>query len=164
MTDVVDEWLGKGPRSPFRPDPVRRINGEAAQLALFETNGSGGPVVTAAPRLPELEPVPEPPLHRVRSLSYSALALFEACSYRYYAERVAGMKPAPWERAPSDNGAPPGLHATEIGVEVNKKFKAFPLLISTEAVPELTHITKTADTWHLGAAATLTCIEEALAG
>lgn len=22
MTDVVGEWLGKGPRSPFRPDPV----------------------------------------------------------------------------------------------------------------------------------------------
>jgi xanthine dehydrogenase molybdopterin binding subunit/xanthine dehydrogenase small subunit len=54
--------------------------------------------------------------------------------------------------------------ATEIGVELNKKFKAFPLLISTEAVPELTLITKTADAWHLGAAATLTNIEEALGG
>ena len=52
--------------------------------------------------------------------------------------------------------------ATEIGVELNKKFKAFPLLISTEAVPELTRITQTADAWHLGAAATLTNIEEAL--
>ena len=52
--------------------------------------------------------------------------------------------------------------ATEIGVELNKKFKAFPLLISTEAVPELTRITKTAAAWHLGAAATLTNIEEAL--
>ena len=43
-------------------------------------------------RLPELAPIPEPPLHRVRRLSYSALALFERCSYRYYAERVAGLR------------------------------------------------------------------------
>ncbi len=32
--------------------------------------------------------------------------------------------------------------ATEIGVELNKKFKKFPVLISTEAVPELTSITR----------------------
>jgi uncharacterized protein len=24
MTDVVDQWLGKGPRFPFRPDPTSR--------------------------------------------------------------------------------------------------------------------------------------------
>ncbi|HEY4245351.1 MAG TPA: xanthine dehydrogenase molybdopterin binding subunit [Lacunisphaera sp.] len=52
--------------------------------------------------------------------------------------------------------------ATEIGVDLNKKFKAFPLLISLEAVPELTRITSTADGWKIGAAATLTCVEEAL--
>ncbi len=52
--------------------------------------------------------------------------------------------------------------ATEIGVELNKKFKAFPVLISVEAVPELTRITSDRKAWHLGAAATLTCIEEAL--
>jgi xanthine dehydrogenase large subunit len=52
--------------------------------------------------------------------------------------------------------------ATEIGVELNKKFKPFPLLISTEAVPELTRILKTEEVWRIGAAATLICIEEAL--
>jgi len=52
--------------------------------------------------------------------------------------------------------------ATEIGVELNKKFKPFPLLISTEAVAELTRIEKTESMWRIGAAATLTCIEEAL--
>jgi xanthine dehydrogenase molybdopterin binding subunit/xanthine dehydrogenase small subunit len=52
--------------------------------------------------------------------------------------------------------------ATEIGVELNKKFKAFPLLISTEGVPELTRITATAEAWRIGAAATLTNVEEAL--
>ncbi|WP_414663924.1 xanthine dehydrogenase small subunit [Horticoccus sp. 23ND18S-11] len=54
--------------------------------------------------------------------------------------------------------------ATEIGVELNKKFKRFPALISTEGVPELTRITSTPVDWRIGAAATLTAIEEALAG
>ncbi|MBI2815056.1 MAG: xanthine dehydrogenase molybdopterin binding subunit [Opitutae bacterium] len=54
--------------------------------------------------------------------------------------------------------------ATEIGVELNKKFKAFPLLISTEGVPELTRITATDEAWHIGAGATLTNVEEALGG
>ncbi len=54
--------------------------------------------------------------------------------------------------------------ATEIGVELNKKFKAFPLLISTEGVPELTRITATPEAWRIGAGATLTNLEEALAG
>jgi ATP-dependent helicase/nuclease subunit A len=89
---------------------------EPGQLTLFETNGSGSAPVTRAPTLPPLEPVPEPPLHRVRRLSYSALALFEACSYRYYAERVAGMRPA------DASGSVPGregLAATEIGDSVH---------------------------------------------
>jgi xanthine dehydrogenase molybdopterin binding subunit/xanthine dehydrogenase small subunit len=54
--------------------------------------------------------------------------------------------------------------ATEIGVELNKKFKKFPILISTEGVPELTRITSTAAEWRIGAAATLTAVEETLAG
>ncbi len=52
--------------------------------------------------------------------------------------------------------------ATEIGVELNKKFKRFPLLISVEGVPELTRITATPTEWRIGAAATLTTVEEAL--
>ncbi|MBS0633296.1 MAG: xanthine dehydrogenase molybdopterin binding subunit [Verrucomicrobia bacterium] len=53
--------------------------------------------------------------------------------------------------------------ATEIGVELNKKFKAFPVLISTEGVGELTQITATPGAWRIGAAATLTAIEEKVA-
>ena len=53
--------------------------------------------------------------------------------------------------------------ATEIGVELNKKFRKFPLLISTEAVPELTRLTATDTAWRIGAAATLTAIEEKVA-
>jgi xanthine dehydrogenase molybdopterin binding subunit/xanthine dehydrogenase small subunit len=54
--------------------------------------------------------------------------------------------------------------ATEIGVEINKKGRAFPFLISVEAVEELRECRATADEWRLGAAATLTHIEDALAG
>lgn len=54
--------------------------------------------------------------------------------------------------------------ATEIGVEINKRYLRFPLLISTDSVPELREIRATPEAWHLGAAATLTAIEESLAG
>jgi xanthine dehydrogenase molybdopterin binding subunit/xanthine dehydrogenase small subunit len=53
--------------------------------------------------------------------------------------------------------------ATEIGVELNKKFKKFPRLISTEGVAELTTIAATESGWRIGAAATLTAVEEKLA-
>jgi xanthine dehydrogenase molybdopterin binding subunit/xanthine dehydrogenase small subunit len=54
--------------------------------------------------------------------------------------------------------------ATEIGVEINKKAKRFPLLVSTEAVPELRRVERTDAGWTVGGAATLTEIEEALGG
>jgi ATP-dependent helicase/nuclease subunit A len=88
---------------------------EPGQLVLFEANGTE-PLPPAAPTLPPLLPVPEPPLHRVRRLSYSALALFESCSYRYYAERVAGMRPG---RASGSVPGHEGLAATEIGDSVH---------------------------------------------
>jgi xanthine dehydrogenase small subunit len=53
--------------------------------------------------------------------------------------------------------------ATEIGVEINKKFKTFPVLISTEGVAELTEIVETPQVWRIGAGATLTAIEEKVA-
>ena len=52
--------------------------------------------------------------------------------------------------------------ATEIGVDVTKKFWSCPLLVSTDSVPELTGIVKTASAWRIGGAATLTAIEETL--
>src|SRR5215212_11151379 len=87
---------------------------EAGQLTLFAELPAG-----PAPRgyrLPELAPVPPPPVHRVRRLSYSALALFERCSYRYYAERVAGLR----EERRSAPGGTGGLAATEIGDAVHR--------------------------------------------
>ncbi len=52
--------------------------------------------------------------------------------------------------------------ATELGLEVNKKFYRFETLISVVAVPELGRIERTADGWKIGAAVPLTRIEEAL--
>ena len=56
-----------------------------------------------------------PPLHKVKRLSYSALALFERCSYRYYAERIAGLR----EVRGTIPGAV-GMKATEIGDAVHR--------------------------------------------
>ncbi len=96
----------------------------------------------------------------------SPLAPAEALAYAAGAERF--FRPSSLADLLALKQAHPGTRlvagATEIGVELNKKFKAFPLLISTEAVPELTRVTKTDAAWHLGAAVTLTCIEEALGG
>jgi ATP-dependent exoDNAse (exonuclease V) beta subunit len=87
---------------------------EAGQLALFDE-------VPAAPRargwvLPELVPLPVPGVHHVRQLSYSSIALFDRCSYRYYAERVAGLR----ERRPELPETAGGLAATEIGDAVHR--------------------------------------------
>jgi len=54
--------------------------------------------------------------------------------------------------------------ATEIGVYINKLGKSFPSLIATDGVPELTRISKTADMLVVGGAASLTALEESLAG
>ena len=52
--------------------------------------------------------------------------------------------------------------ATELGLEVNKKFHRFETLISVSAVLELGQIERTPTGWTFGAAAPLTRIEEAL--
>ncbi|HEX7524809.1 MAG TPA: PD-(D/E)XK nuclease family protein, partial [Gaiellaceae bacterium] len=99
------------PRRVEEPGPT--VVDDAGQLALFAE-------LPTAPaprgyRLPELPPLPSPPLHKVRRLSYSALALFERCSYRYYVERLAGLR--------EERGTIPGSHglkATEVGDAVHR--------------------------------------------
>src|ERR1017187_6708807 len=53
--------------------------------------------------------------------------------------------------------------ATELGLDITKRYKKFPTLISVEAVAELKEIKSTETEWHIGAAATLTQIEEKMA-
>ena len=99
------------PTAPARRG--RREDEEETQLSLFAA-GEAVPLRIEVPPLPELEPVPAAPEYRIRRLSYSALALFERCSYRFYAERIAGMRPA---RRTGEGE--PALAATEVGDAVH---------------------------------------------
>ncbi len=54
--------------------------------------------------------------------------------------------------------------ATEIGVWLNKRGDTYPFLVSTEAVPDLRRIEVRPDAFVVGGAATLTELEETLAG
>jgi ATP-dependent helicase/nuclease subunit A len=101
------------PEVEAEPMPV---DAETGQLALFAA-GEAPPLPRLAPVLAPIQALPEPPLHDVRRLSYSALALFDRCSYRYYAERVAGMRPAD---ARGTIAGQTGLAATEIGDAVHR--------------------------------------------
>ncbi|MDX6471370.1 MAG: ATP-dependent helicase/nuclease subunit, partial [Gaiellaceae bacterium] len=84
---------------------------DEGQLALF-TALDAIPAALSAPQLPALVAPAEPPLHRTRRLSFTALSTFDQCSYKYYAIRVAGMS----ERRPDRRGeGDGGLRATEIG-------------------------------------------------
>jgi ATP-dependent helicase/nuclease subunit A len=89
---------------------------EDGQLVLFK-DGDAGALPPIVPALPPLADIPAPPLHRVRRLSFTALALFERCSYRYYAERVAGMRPTDTRAAAPGTS---GLAATEVGDAVHR--------------------------------------------
>jgi ATP-dependent helicase/nuclease subunit A len=115
----------------FEPDqPTEEADPGEGQLALF-----GELPTSPAPRgyrLPELAPLPPAPLHKVKRLSYSALALFERCSYRYYAERVAGLR----EERGSLPGGGEGLRATEIGDAVHRLLELVDL--AAPALPDMT--------------------------
>jgi xanthine dehydrogenase molybdopterin binding subunit/xanthine dehydrogenase small subunit len=119
--------------------PIR----DAAVAALANRSASGDPF---AARLAQPPPKMEP-LH-------------------YAAEKERFLRPTSLAELFTLKGSHPDAvlvaGATEIGVELNKKFKKFPALISTEAVPELTRIAATPAEWRIGAAATLTAVEESL--
>ncbi len=89
---------------------------EPGQLALFAA--PEGAAAAPAPQLPALVAPPEPPLHRVRRLSFTALSTFEQCSYKYYALRVAGMSERRPEPATGDGAG--GLRPTEVGDAVHR--------------------------------------------
>ncbi len=93
------------------------------QLALFDELPVGR--ARLGIELQPLAEIPAPSGHDVRRLSYSALALFERCSYRYYAERVLGLPPRP--RASNGSGERTGLAATELGDAVHRLLELVPL-------------------------------------
>src|SRR5437763_1337510 len=54
--------------------------------------------------------------------------------------------------------------ATDLGLDISKRFQKFPALISIEAVPELSEINSTETEWRIGAATTLTRLDDVLSG
>jgi ATP-dependent exoDNAse (exonuclease V) beta subunit len=93
------------------------------QLALFDEIATGA--VKRGIELPALGEIPTPAVHDVRRLSYSAIALFERCSYRYFAERILGLPPrGPRVQSAQVEG---GLAATEIGDAVHRLLEIVPL-------------------------------------
>jgi ATP-dependent helicase/nuclease subunit A len=144
--DAADELAGEAsPVELRRGDStllVRVNRGEEAAVAEEEPAGEGQLELFAeipaaaeplfeAPVLPELEPVPAPPLHVPRKLSFTALATFDRCSYRYYAERVAGMRPADVR---ADVPGSEGLGGMEIGSAVHLLLEELDL--GAPAVPD----------------------------
>jgi len=97
-----EDWVGA-------PEPTP----EPGQLELFAVLEEA--VTPPAPELPALVPPPEPPLHRARRLSFTALSTFEQCSSKYYARYVAGMRERPVEGVGGE-----GMSATEIGSAVHE--------------------------------------------
>jgi ATP-dependent helicase/nuclease subunit A len=115
---------------------------EGGQLALFDAEGSV-PTIDVPP-LPPLAPVAVPPVEPVRRLSYSALALFERCPYRFYAERLGGLRPVDGTgRLPGHAG----MAASEIGDSVHRLLERIDL--TAPAAPSLDQVLG----WYPGATA-----------
>ena len=109
-------------------EEVAAAEEEAGQLALFVAPEDV--VSIAAPELPALVAPPEPPLFRVRRLSFTALSTFEQCSYKYYALYAAGMS----ERRVEGVGDG-GMRAVEIGSAVHELLEEVDL--ASPSVPEI---------------------------
>ena len=103
-------------RDEGQPRPPALAPGQVdEQLPLFPGPGQEGST-SAPPELPPLTDPPAPPRHVVRRLSYSALALYERCSLRFWAERFAGLRAR--ERAGTLEGVE-GLNPLELGDAVH---------------------------------------------
>jgi ATP-dependent helicase/nuclease subunit A len=115
----------------FHPEPAEAEPepAEEGQLELFAAlEEIAAP--PAAPELPPLVALPEPPLHRVRRLSFTSISLFEQCAYKYFARYGLGMseRPVEGEGAGERSG-------TEIGSAVHSVLEEIDL--AAPVVPEL---------------------------
>src|SRR5262249_15919051 len=113
------------------------------QLALFEELPAGGS--KRGVELPPLGEIPPRSPHDERRLSYSTIALFERCSYRYFAERGLGLPP----RTPGRNGGGAGsMAATEIGDAVHRLLELVPL--DAPAAPPRAELDRLVGSWYPG--------------
>jgi ATP-dependent helicase/nuclease subunit A len=116
----------------YRPEPALaeiEPEQEEGQLALFAALEEVAAPPTA-PELPPLVALPEPPLHRVRRLSFTSLSLFEQCAYKYFVRYGLGMS----ER-PVDGEGTGEMSGTEIGSAVHALLEEIDL--AAPVVPEL---------------------------
>ena len=93
--------------------------GRVLRAGSLAPAGASEPV---APRPPALAPAPEPaaPAPAVRTLSYSALASWRACGYRFYLTRLLGLPEEPVDAGAVAAAAPPaGLDARLRGTLVH---------------------------------------------
>ncbi|HKU57316.1 MAG TPA: UvrD-helicase domain-containing protein [Gaiellaceae bacterium] len=116
-------------RQRAAPPVVEQEPAEEGQLALFAALEEVA-ARPAAPELPQLVALPEPPLHRVRRLSFTSLSLFEQCAYKYFARYGLGMSERPIEA--EGDGERSG---TEIGSAVHALLEEIDL--AAPVVPEL---------------------------
>ena len=126
------------PAVPVEPDAGLD---DELQLALFDELPIGRPRLGI--ELPPLAEIAAPTAHDVRRLSYSALALFERCSYRYFAERVLGL---PFRERVSRGESGDGLAATEIGDAVHRLLELVPL--DQPAVPPRAELERAVREWY----------------
>ena len=117
------------------------LTDDELQLALFDELPSGR--ARLGIELPPLADIPAPTAHDVRRLSYSALALFERCSYRYFAERVLGL---PFRERVSSGESDGGLAATEIGDAVHRLLELVPL--DDPAAPPRAELERAVQKWY----------------
>ncbi|HJU35959.1 MAG TPA: UvrD-helicase domain-containing protein [Gaiellaceae bacterium] len=102
---------------------------EEGQLALFAALEEVAPPARA-PELPPLVALSEPPLYRVRKLSFTALSLFEQCAYKYFARYGLGMSERPVEGEGTGE-----MSGTEIGSAVHALLEEIDL--AAPDVPEI---------------------------
>jgi ATP-dependent helicase/nuclease subunit A len=113
---------------PEQPAVAELEPAEEGQLALFTALEEVA--AHAAPELPPLVALPEPPLYRVRKLSFTALSLYEQCAYKYFARYGLGMSERPVEG--DGTGEMSGI---EIGSAVHALLEEIDL--AAPVVPEL---------------------------
>ncbi len=127
--------------APAVATPAPVAADEPGQLSLFGELPAG-PTARVGLELPALEPLASPPLHVPRRLSYSAIALYDRCSYRYYAERVLGLRSAEEKSA----GGEEGLAATEIGDAAHRLLELVPL--NAPVAPTRAELAATVASWY----------------
>ncbi len=124
----VDRYRAEEPEPAEPAEPETEEQGQLALFAELEEVA----VATAAPEFPPLVALPEPPLLRVRRLSFTSLSLFEQCSYKYFARYGLGLSERPVEVEAAEPGERSGV---EIGTAVHSLLEQIDL--AAPVAPEL---------------------------